>query len=166
MCLSLSIAFAVLFAEIASPSALPQDVPQTTDTFLDLSTLKNITTGPIAPKLSVLECQGTIWLPILKFFLINYVGHAFTVKLGAGYKTIYGILFGLLSLFQPYFALLLACRVMECFAVGEKDPLRRALRGGALCVVARTNTWRPKAGDEAYLWRSIPTAYADAQVQK
>lgn len=103
------------------------------------------------------ECVAAVGLKISKFFLFNYIGHAFTVKPGAGYKSTYMITFAVASIFLPYYGLLLACRGMETCSIRMNHTLKRAGRGGALCIVARTKKWRPSPGDKAWCWRTAPT---------
>lgn len=100
------------------------------------------------------ECAADAGYKIAQFFVYNYITHAFTLRVGAGYRGTYTFIFCLGALFLPYFGLLLACRGMESWAMDAKGALERAGRGGALCVVARTKKWRPKPNDEAWCWRS------------
>lgn len=108
------------------------------------------------------QCVAGVGVRITKFFIFNYIGHAFTIKPGAGYKTIYVLTFAMAAIFLPYYGLLLACRGMETCAVNEENMLKRAGRGGALCVVARTKKWRPRPGDKAWCWRSAPDESTEA----
>lgn len=103
------------------------------------------------------QCIATVGLKISKFFIFNYIGHAFTIKPGAGYKSTYVLVLALAAVFLPYYGLLLACRNIEYCPAQEKNTLKCAARGGALCVVARTKKWRPREGDTAWCWRSVPT---------
>lgn len=142
----------LLVISIAQPASALND---TVESLIPLP--ENITAFGTTIDTDPINCQSAIWVPILRFFIVNYIGHAFTVKVPAGYNTVYALLFAVESLFLPYFGLLLACRTIQHFAVGEQDPLKRAARGGALCVVARTKHWKPRAGDKAYCWRSSPS---------
>jgi hypothetical protein len=92
----------------------------------------------------------------LKFIATNYIAHAFTVSIAAGYGSYYSILFAFASLFFPYIGLVTACRSLEQLAVLEPDPLKRAARAGALCMVVRTKFWEPKRGDKVWCWQQTP----------
>lgn len=147
--------FAVSFVQLASSS----DTPLNDDT--SLVTKPTNTTSDFQNILNRLDCERHVWMGVFTFFAVNYVGHAFTVRLKAGYGPTYSLFYGMTTLFLPYFGLYFACKTIERWAVSEKDNLRRALRGGALCVVARTKNWKPKAGDKAWCWRSPSQSNTD-----
>ncbi|KAF8542014.1 hypothetical protein BDD12DRAFT_641404, partial [Trichophaea hybrida] len=84
----------------------------------------------------------------LKYIASNYIAHSFTIKLAAGYGSSYGILFGFASLFFPYICLVTASRSLEQMSILEKDPMKRAARAGALCMVVQTKFWKPNPGDK------------------
>jgi uncharacterized membrane protein len=91
---------------------------------------------------------------ILKYIGTNYIAHAFTINNAAGYGSSYAIMFGFASLFFPYIGLVTACRSLEQMAILEKDPLKRAARAGALCMVVRTKYWEPKLGEKkVWCWQ-------------
>ncbi|KAF8247327.1 hypothetical protein K440DRAFT_551415 [Wilcoxina mikolae CBS 423.85] len=90
---------------------------------------------------------------ILKFIGTNYMAHAFTARVAPGYGDLYSALFGLASLFFPYIGLVTACRSLEQLAWLEPDPLKRAARAGALCMVIRTRYWKPRPHDKVWCWR-------------
>jgi hypothetical protein len=93
-----------------------------------------------------------IW-DILKYIGTNYIAHAFTINTAAGYGSLYATTFGLTSLFFPYIGLSAACRSLEQMAILEKDPLKRAARAGALCMVVRTKYWKPRSEDKVWCWQ-------------
>lgn len=81
---------------------------------------------------------------VLKFIATNYFAHAFAVGTAPGYGAIYSVLISIGSLAFPYIGLVTACRSLERMAILERDPLKRAARAGALCMVARTRDWKPR----------------------
>ena len=87
---------------------------------------------------------------VLKFIATNYLAHAFTVSTAPGYGGAYSLIFSLGSLAFPYNGLVTACRSLELMPALERDPLQRAAKAGALCMVARTKYWKgPKDNGEA-----------------
>lgn len=101
-------------------------------------------------------CVAKVAFEIGGFFFTNYITHAFTIRKGAGDKLLYVSVSFFAALFVPYYGLLLACRSLETCANQKKNVLKRAGRGGGLCVVARTKNWRPRPGERAWCWRSTP----------
>lgn len=131
----------------------PPPVHHIEEPFLDSF---KITINNITYDKNTTECVGKVSMTIGAFFLTNFITHAFTIRKGAGDKTLYvGISF-LAALFLPYYGLLLACRSLESCANQKKNTLKRAGRGGGLCVVARTKDWRPQDGERVWCWRSTP----------
>ena len=92
-------------------------------------------------KASVMEKSKVTW-EVLKFLATNYLAHAFTVNTAPGYGGFYSLLFSVYSLAFPYIGLVTACRSLELVPVLKRDPLQRAARAGALCMVARTKYWK------------------------
>ena len=87
---------------------------------------------------------------VLKFIATNYLAHAFTVNVAPGYGGVYSLIFSVASLAFPYIGLVTACRSLELMATLERDPLQRAAKAGALCMVARTKYWKgPNDNNEA-----------------
>ena len=90
---------------------------------------------------SAIAKSETTW-DVLKFIATNYLAHAFTVNTAPGYGGFYSLLFSLGSLAFPYIGLVRACRSLGLMTMLEPDPLQRAARAGALCMVARTKYWK------------------------
>ena len=88
-----------------------------------------------------MEKLKTPW-EVVKFVATNYVAHAFSVKTAPGYGWFYSLLFSVYSLAFPYVGLVTACRSLEHVPFFEPDPLKRAAKVGALCMVARTKYWK------------------------
>ena len=98
---------------------------------------------------SLMEKSKTTW-DVLKFIATNYVAHAFTVNTVPGYGAFYSLLFSVYSLAFPYIGLVTACRSLELMPRCGEDPLKRAAKAGALCMVVRTKYWKgPNDNSEA-----------------
>ena len=97
------------------------------------------------------EATETIF-PVVRFIATNYIAHAFTVKLSPGFGLFYLVMFCVMSLCFPYFGLVEAVRNIEQLAVLAGSDLESAAKAGALCVLARTEKWRPRPGDKAWCW--------------
>ncbi|KAF8544157.1 hypothetical protein BDD12DRAFT_112038 [Trichophaea hybrida] len=122
---------------------------------LSLSTATPIIIGnasQIIISTTSIKHSKTIW-EILQFIGINYVAHAFTINIAAGYGWIYASIFSLMSLFFPSVGLVSACRSLEQIPTATKCPLERAARAGALCMVVRTKHWEPRDGDKVWCWQ-------------
>jgi len=113
-------------------------------------TVQNVT-GTVLSTTNIARSK-IIW-DILKYIGTNYIAHAFTINTAAGYGSLYATTFGLTSLFFPYIGLSTACRSLEQMAILEKDPLKRAARAGALCMVVRTKYWKPRSEDKVWCWQ-------------
>lgn len=88
------------------------------------------------------------WTQILSFFLTNYIARIATFKKTSGYAGSRDHLRTVVSLFVPFYGI---SQAAETIARGArflgKDELGGALYAGALCVVHRLETWRPRNGD-------------------
>lgn len=82
-----------------------------------------------------LVCWLATWTDVAKFFLLNYVLHAFTVLYPPGASTLLIILDTSLAMVLPLSGSGWAMYAITMFAIGEKDKLKRAARAGALCMV-------------------------------
>ncbi|RPB03293.1 hypothetical protein L873DRAFT_1731733 [Choiromyces venosus 120613-1] len=88
------------------------------------------------------------WTQILSFFLTNYIARIATFKKTSGYKGSWDYFRTAISLFVPFYGI---SQAAETIARGARflgrDELGGALYAGALCVVQRLETWRPRNGD-------------------
>jgi hypothetical protein len=82
-------------------------------------------------------CASVSWEQIVIFILVNYVTHAITVKSYPGEKKRETILWNIAALLWPYSGAFKGIMAIYTRARFTNDPLERALRAGALCVVAR-----------------------------
>ncbi|EON66749.1 hypothetical protein W97_05995 [Coniosporium apollinis CBS 100218] len=97
-----------------------------------------------------LLCTPTSWTNIVSFYLGNYLAHAATVKSPPGGRTA-GMIADVVGslLFPPFMALrgVQAITSMAIWPIFGKSDLRTATRAGALCMIVRTTSWKPEAGD-------------------
>ena len=98
---------------------------------------------------SLMEKSKTAW-EVFQFVATNYVAHAFTTHTAPGYGGLYSLIFSFYSLQFPYIGLVTACRSLELMPRCGEDPLKRAAKAGALCMVVRTKYWKgPNDNSEA-----------------
>jgi len=102
-------------------------------------------------QLSGISCEANVLIPILKYIATNYIAHAFTIRFNPGYGPVYTIFLSVASLVFPYLEFIAACRNLEYLSLFSKDPLDRALKAGALCMVARTQNWTPEEGEKVWM---------------
>ena len=94
-------------------------------------------------------CTPTRWYEIIAFFITNYIAHAFTVKTLPGEKLGTRMITAFLALLFPFSGV---ARGLESilrpakFFPQPSDELETAARSGALCVVIRKDSWKPKPG--------------------
>ena len=94
-----------------------------------------------------LLCTPAQWTDILLFLLGNFVAHAFTVVSKPGepfrdlaFRTFVALLF-------PHFGMKDGLRAIFRHACTVSDQLQRACRAKALCMVVRSQKWRPQVND-------------------
>lgn len=96
-----------------------------------------------------LLCTPSSWTDVLTFYLGNYVAHAATVISLPGESTISTIKVSLSALLFPTSGLLRGMLAISTFAMFAKTDLQKAARSRALCMVIRSQSWKPHAGDIA-----------------
>jgi hypothetical protein len=88
-------------------------------------------------------CAPASWTRILEFVFLNYASHAVTIKTLPGEK-VYSIMLRMFfALLLPFSGILWALEAIYRSGILESDPLRRAARSGALCMVVRDKDWWP-----------------------
>jgi hypothetical protein len=99
-----------------------------------------------------LNCVPASWTDIASFFVGNYFAHAATVKLYPGESTLPTLLALVCSLLFPASGLLRGLNgIVRHARFRKKNPksdYQTAAAAGALCMVVRTKSWRPCAGDK------------------
>ncbi|MCJ1266277.1 hypothetical protein MMC22_006160 [Lobaria immixta] len=92
-------------------------------------------------------CPPTTWRGMATFFLGNFVAHILTVKSVPGERLPVTICNMILALLFPTSGLMRGLNaIARCVRFGGSD-LNKACRAGALCVVIRNSTWRPRTND-------------------
>lgn len=99
-------------------------------------------------------CTEADWSDILFFLIVNYVAHVATVVRFPGETTRELNWRRCDALLAPFIGLMYALRKIQWLLIIERDPLRRACRGEALCQIIRTSTWLPWDGCVLKAWVS------------
>jgi hypothetical protein len=86
----------------------------------------------------LLFCTPPKWYDIALFFFGNYVAHAVTVISASGEPWHETLEIALMALLFPISGVTRALPAIIHRAAAERDPVARAARAGALCMVART----------------------------
>ena len=96
---------------------------------------------------SSLLCIPTQWYDVLLFLCGNFLAHALTVvpKPGEPWKDL--LLRTVVALFFPNYGMRDGLDAIFRHAIIVKDPLQRAARASALCMVVRSPSWKPRDGD-------------------
>lgn len=82
-----------------------------------------------------LVCWSTDWKDITKFLLFNFVLHAITALSSPGDGILLGVFNKFIGLSMPLCGMGKAITTIYRFSYGQKTPLAKALRAGALCRV-------------------------------
>lgn len=99
------------------------------------------------------------------FFLGNFVAHVATVKSIPGEKLPVTVCNLILALLFPTSGLMRGLNaIARCVRLGETE-LDKACRAGALCVVVRTSTWRPRTNDSLQVVIASRDSTGDPQSQ-
>jgi hypothetical protein len=93
-----------------------------------------------------LLCTPADWRDVIIFYLGNYLAHAATVITTPGESTFSVIATMISALFFPTSGVLRGASAIMTFAKFAKDDLQTAARARALCMVVRTEAWRPQKG--------------------
>ena len=94
-----------------------------------------------------LICTPTQWTDVAIFLLANYVAHVFTIVSRPGEHTLHLLYRTIIAFLFPYSGIVYSLETISRHAVFVKDPVERAGRARALCVVARSPSWRPCIDD-------------------
>lgn len=121
-------------------------------TFVAGAALKNITLtvpdGATNHGNPNLLCTPTTASDIIIFYLGNYVAHAATVVTLPGEKDKGVLVTIILSLLFPLSGIMRGLDAIAYHARHGKNDLKKAARAGALCMVIRSNEWKPVDGDK------------------
>ena len=91
------------------------------------------------------------------FFLLNYFAHAATVRPRPGERLGSTVLNAALALIYPYSGLERGIQGILRRTIFIKDELEQAAAEEALCIVIRSQEWRPWGGEALQVTRGIPT---------
>jgi hypothetical protein len=80
-------------------------------------------------------CRSVGWMDVVKFFILNYGLHAFTVVSTPGDSTLPKIVTVLGALLLPFSGVMAAFEVIFRFKFGRLDSLNAAQEAGALCMI-------------------------------
>lgn len=94
-----------------------------------------------------LLCTPSSWTDIITFYVGNYAAHAATVISLPGESTISTTRVGLSALLFPTSGLMRGFLTIATFATFAKTDLQKAARSRALCMVIRSQDWKPRVGD-------------------
>uniref|UniRef100_A0A093VFF9 Uncharacterized protein n=1 Tax=Talaromyces marneffei PM1 TaxID=1077442 RepID=A0A093VFF9_TALMA len=92
-------------------------------------------------------CTPTTWIDVASFFLGNYISHAATVISFPGEPVSITIVNMVLAIFLPSSGAGRGLLAMVRHAAFYKDPIQQALRSRALCMVVRSQDWKPISGE-------------------
>ena len=110
-------------------------------------------------------CPPTNLRTMATFFLGNFVAHIATIKSVPGEKLPVTVCNVTLALLFPTSGLMRGLNAMARgvrFGVTELD---KACRAGALCVVVRNSTWRPRTNDSLQVVLATRESSGNAQIQ-
>jgi hypothetical protein len=97
---------------------------------------------------SHLLCTPTRWTDIVTFLLFNFFAHAATVVSypgESGEDVILAVIGA--TLFPTSGAMRGLNSIMRHSVLSTNDPLQKAARSGALCMLVRSPSWKPEKGD-------------------
>ena len=109
------------------------------------TTVLNVTvpTGTVYKPAYNLLCLAAKPSDVFIFFAANYLAHAATVKSFPGESTAENIASLLFALLYPASGIVRGLDAIFRHAVLTKHELQRAAHAGALCMVVRSNLWKP-----------------------
>ena len=102
---------------------------------------------PILARSPPVYCGAASWQSIVFFYILNYGAHAVTIKSFPGDRTWKSIAWMIAALLVPFSGILRGCISISRGKVLHETDLQHAARAGALCVLARSEKWKPRAGE-------------------
>jgi len=96
-------------------------------------------------------CVDTTWTDIFIFFALNYVAHALTVRSAPGEKWDKSVLWTIAALLVPFSGVRRGSSAIAAGKYRREPDLQNAARAGALCCVARSDTWGPVQEHDLYV---------------
>ena len=95
-----------------------------------------------------LLCMPTKWYEIVIFYLGNYIAQSATIKFSPGEPIIIKVRFIIYGLLYPTTGIQKGLNAIARSAKFAKNDLQMAARAGALCMVIRSESWIPMAGQQ------------------
>ena len=93
-------------------------------------------------------CTPATWINIAGFLLFNYVAHGATVVSYPGEPAFDMFLSVMAAIFFPTFGVIRAFNfIIRHPRLTANNDLEVAARSGALCMLARSSSWKPQKGD-------------------
>ena len=94
-----------------------------------------------------LLCTPTRWTDVLIFLLANYVAHVLAIVSRPGEHSRHLLYRNIIAFLFPFSGMIYSLETISRHALLVKEPLQRAGRARALCVVIRDTSWKPYVGD-------------------
>lgn len=104
-------------------------------------------------------CTPTSWADIVSFFLGNYVAHAATVITFPGESALITTVNMTLAILFPSMGASRGMLAIIGRGALHTDPLKRALRSRALCMVVRSREWNPIPSQSLRSLSVMPMSY-------
>lgn len=108
-----------------------------------------------------LLCVPTSWSDIASFFLGNYLSHAATVVSFPGESKYVLIMNMLLAIVFPAMGAARGLLAIVRHAATISDPVQQALRSRALCMVVRSQEWKPEHDETIHSLVYVPKELRD-----
>ncbi|CAI7663236.1 unnamed protein product [Penicillium glandicola] len=103
-----------------------------------------------------LLCTPTTWTDIASFFLGNYLSHAATVVVFPGEPAYLVVLNMIIAILFPSMGLSRGILAIRRHAALYKDPIQKATRSRAMCMVVRSPSWVPKPDETIHQLTFVP----------
>jgi hypothetical protein len=95
-----------------------------------------------------LFCTPSTTISVLFFFLANFIAHCATVKSYPAETNVELVVAVILALFFPSSGVIRALdSILRSSRLLQTNEAQRAAKAGALCMVVRTDKWKPQPGD-------------------
>ncbi|KAJ9196311.1 hypothetical protein DTO164E3_6367 [Paecilomyces variotii] len=130
--------------QLTSAAVLPRDVTITVPDGITYSAAKH------------LLCVPTSWSDVASFFLGNYLSHAATVVSFPGESKYVLIMNMALAIVFPAMGAARGLVAIVRHAATISDPVQQALRSRALCMVVRSQDWKPQRDEMMHSLAYVP----------
>lgn len=94
-------------------------------------------------------CIPPTWIDIATYLLLNYIAHGATVVSYPGESTLDTLLCVVTAILFPTFGVIRALNfIVRHPLLTTRNDLEVAARSGALCMLVRSSSWKPRKGDK------------------